>query len=252
MSVNLDAQEVIPPEFIANGGAVDITDPTTYNHLSSITIYDSQGSPHVSSTYYVANNDGAGVGQNEWDAYFYIDGVAVNSAEAVINGINDTPPIVAVPGAPDGGAHIPVHMIFDASGALSTPIVKESMGPYESDDIDSSLLVEDFEFTYSFGDLTQFSSSFAVRDLSQDGLPVGTLTGIDIGDDGAVLARFSNGGIEVLGKVALTRFANSQGLTKVGDTTWKESLSSGEAISGQSGDREFWFNTVRSFRGFER
>ncbi|MDC9729764.1 MAG: flagellar hook-basal body complex protein, partial [Methyloprofundus sp.] len=53
------------------------------------------------------------------------------------------------------------------------------------------------------------------------------------------LARFSNGGIEILGKVALTRFANSQGLTKVGDTTWKESLASGEAISGQAGTGSF-------------
>jgi flagellar hook protein FlgE len=43
----------------------------------------------------------------------------------------------------------------------------------------------------------------------------------------------------VLGKVALTRFANLQGLTKVGDTTWKESISSGEAISGQAGTGNF-------------
>jgi flagellar hook protein FlgE len=77
MSVNLDAQEVTPAAFIV-AGAVDITDPTTYNHLSSITIYDSQGSPHVASTYYVSEKigDDPETGTpNQWKAFYYIDGV---------------------------------------------------------------------------------------------------------------------------------------------------------------------------------
>ena len=250
MSVNLDAQQVTPPAYIAAGvaadvaagnpvgttaGIVDITDPTTYNHLSSITIYDSQGSPHVSSTYYVADKIGdtpeSGI-PNQWKAFYYIDGVAVNPATSLVNVPSSTLPGTVTP-------HDPVTVIFSSAGTLTSPLGKVDMGPYVSTEIDSGLSVDDINFTYSFGDSTQFSSSFAVRDLSQDGLPVGTLTGIDIGDDGAVLARFSNGGVEILGKVALTRFANSQGLTKVGDTTWKESISSGEAISGQAGTGNF-------------
>ncbi len=235
MSVNLDAQEVTPPAFIAAGNVVDITDPTTYNHLSSITIYDSQGSPHVSSTYYVTDNQGGGGGTpNQWKAFYYIDGVAVNPAVVTPTPVPAQEPVPGV-----GDIHYPVQVEFSPSGTLTNPLGKVDMGPYISTEIDSSLSVDPIEFTYSFGDSTQFSSAFAVRDLSQDGLPVGTLTGIDIGDDGAVLARFSNGGVEILGKVALTRFANSQGLTKVGDTTWKESIGSGEAISGQAGTGNF-------------
>jgi flagellar hook protein FlgE len=232
MSVNLDAQEIRPNPFTG----VDITAPSSYNHLSSVTIYDSQGSPHVSSVYYVADKigDNPETGTpNQWQAFYYIDGIAVNSAADILAGAP------AVPGGPLGGVHKPVVVTFDTSGALLTPLGKIDMGPYPSSDIDSSLSVKDFKFSYTFGDSTQFSSAFSVRNLSQDGLPVGTLTGLDIGDDGAVIAQFSNGGVEVLGKVALTRFDNSQGLTKAGDTTWKESLASGEAISGQAGTGNF-------------
>jgi flagellar hook protein FlgE len=55
---------------------------------------------------------------------------------------------------------------------------------------------------------TQYSANFSVQDLSQDGLPTGNLTGISINDEGVVSANFSNGGSDILGKVALTRFAN--------------------------------------------
>jgi flagellar hook protein FlgE len=164
MSVNLDAQEVTPAAFIV-AGAVDITDPTTYNHLSSITIYDSQGSPHVASTYYVSEKigDDPEIGTpNQWKAFYYIDGVAINPASS-------TP--ILVPDIGAGETHDPITVVFNSAGILDSPLGKVDMGPYVSTEIDSSLSVDDLKFTYSFGDSTQFSSAFAVRDLSQDGLP---------------------------------------------------------------------------------
>jgi flagellar hook protein FlgE len=81
---------------------------------------------------------------------------------------------------------------------------------------------------------TQFSSAFEVTSLEQNGLPVGRLTGIDIGPDGLVRATYSNGTSEPIVRVALIRFANDQGLNQQSGTTWKESILSGEALAGEA------------------
>jgi len=235
--VNLDSNElrsiVHQPVFVG----VNPTDPTTYNHTSSITIYDSQGNAHIASMYYVANTIGdtpeTGI-PNEWDAYFFIDGEAFDST-----GQHYSDDAVTFPTALPMAQHIPEHVIFNTNGSIQAPNIALNFGPIASNDIDTSLEVDPLVFTYDLGESTQFSSDFSVKDLSQDGLAVGTLTGIDIDDSGAVLARFSNGGIDVLGKVALTRFANVQGLAKVGDTSWKETVDSGDAIAGQAGTGNF-------------
>ena len=91
---------------------------------------------------------------------------------------------------------------------------------------------------------TQFASSFEVTSLEQDGLAVGRLTGIDIGGDGLVRATYSNGTSEPLSRIALVSFANEQGLTQVGNSGWKESISSGEALAGEAGSGTF--GTVNS------
>lgn len=75
--------------------------------------------------------------------------------------------------------------------------------------------------------------------MTQNGLPAGRLTGIDIDDEGVIFARFSNGGSQTMGKVALTRFANNNGLAKLGDTSWGQSANSGEPIPGQAGANNF-------------
>ncbi len=253
--VNLNAQELKPAVFTS----VDPTDATTYNHTSSITIYDSQGNAHIASMYYVTQTVGdipeTGA-TNQWDAYFFIDGEAFDS-----DGQHHSDDTATFPAALPMSSHAPTTLDFNTNGTLNTittsapvtvpPTIPTpagvaipspqtfDIGPITSSDISDSLDVDPLQFSYGFGESTQFSSAFAVRDLAQDGLSVGTLTGIDIDDSGAVLARFSNGGIDVLGKVALTRFANSQGLAKVGDTSWEETVDSGEAIAGQAGTGNF-------------
>ena len=75
--------------------------------------------------------------------------------------------------------------------------------------------------------------------LEQDGLAVGRLTGIDIGADGLIRATYSNGTSEPLARIALVNFANEQGLTQIGNSSWKESISSGEALAGEAGSGTF-------------
>jgi flagellar hook protein FlgE len=86
---------------------------------------------------------------------------------------------------------------------------------------------------------TQVQQKFSVNAMSQNGLPAGRLTGIDIDDEGVIFARFSNGGSQTVGKVALTRFPNNNGLSKLGDTSWGQSANSGEPIRGEAGANNF-------------
>ena len=86
---------------------------------------------------------------------------------------------------------------------------------------------------------TQFASNFEVTALNQDGLAVGRLTGIDIGADGLVRATYSNGTSQPLSRIAMVNFANEQGLSQIGSTSWKESIVSGEALAGEAGSGTF-------------
>ncbi|BCG65265.1 MAG: flagellar hook protein FlgE [Methyloprofundus sp.] len=226
--VNLDATEIEPVNFdAALAIPVDPADAKTYNHSSSVTIYDSQGNSHIASMYYTTDKKGDGTGtSNQWQSYFFIDGVPFN-----VDGTKAIDP---------GTPHASTQLEFDSSGTLTAPDpAKISFANIASTDIDPTLNVADLNFTFDFGETTQFSTNFSVQDLSQDGLPAGNLIGIDISDEGVVLARFSNGGSDILGKVALTRFANPQGLTKAGDTSWRESTASGETVPGQPGTGSF-------------
>ena len=65
-------------------------------------------------------------------------------------------------------------------------------------------------------------------------MAVGRLTGIDIAEDGLVQARYSNGTASPIGRVAMARFSNVQGLTQIGNSAWKESIDSGEALGGEA------------------
>ncbi len=202
---------------------VDPKNPDSYNHTTSMTIYDSQGNSHIASTYFVSQSP---VTQNSWNAYLFVDGKAFN-----VDGSGAPIPL--------DGSQTAMPITFDTAGKLTAPLTPVAYGPLASADIDPNQLVADLNLSFDFTGTTQYSSVFSVNNLSQDGLPSGNLTGISVDDAGVVFAKYSNGGVSPLGKVALTRFANPQGLAKLGDSTWAQSGDSGEPIPGEPGNGSF-------------
>ena len=79
----------------------------------------------------------------------------------------------------------------------------------------------------------------AVTALRQDGFASGRLTGININEEGIVLARFTNGQSSPLGRLALAGFPNPQGLQPVGDNQWAETFAAGDTILGVAGEGDF-------------
>jgi flagellar hook protein FlgE len=95
--------------------------------------------------------------------------------------------------------------------------------------------VNDVTFPVDFGGSTQYGSLFTVNALSQDGFASGKLAGFNIGDDGVILGRYTNGQSRNLGQVILASFRNPQGLQPMGNNIWTATSTSGAEMDGAPG-----------------
>jgi len=202
---NLDARapvaaSVIPP-----------TPRTTYG--TSLTVYDSQGAEVPVSLYF------------ERVASTVADPAAVPPVSATDNwDVYD----VATGGAPL------FQMQFNANGKLTAPAVSPTLMIATP-----STTTPDISAALDISKVTQFGSSFAVSNLTQDGYPPGELTGLSIGESGVITTRFSNGQTQAAGQILLADFRNVQGLKPLGNNAWAATFDSGLPVQGKAGDGKF-------------
>lgn len=83
--------------------------------------------------------------------------------------------------------------------------------------------------------LTQVAAPSSTSSTQQDGSASGTLTDFNIGSDGTITGSFTNGTTAPLGQIALASFADEQGLQRLGDTDYAQTLASGQAVIGIPG-----------------
>ena len=208
----------------ASGNAVDPanfdpTDSDTYTSSTPVVIYDSLGDSHTVTQYFMKDSTAAATNPNTWRLVTYMDGKPID--------------ITGGTGTPAGAV-----LTFDSQGALTTQtpatIVTEQLGAAGAGVITNGADgTQTFEI--DFDNITQYAAAFEVNSLAQNGSTVGQLTNVDIGSNGLVSATYSNGTTVNLGMVAMAKFANPQGLTQIGDTSWKSSLDSGEAVPSVAG-----------------
>ncbi len=180
----------------------DPAEPTSYNHSTSVTTYDSLGAPHTQTLYFVK-----GAADNAWTAHVTIDGTEVGTGTA---------------------------LAFDNNGVLTTP----ASGSFTLPAFTPGTGAADITMTVNLADTTQFGGSFAVNSISQDGAATGTLSGLEIDSEGIVIARYTNGQSLSLGKIAMANFANPQGLQQI-DGSWAATVASGEPILGEANTGRF-------------
>lgn len=214
------------------------SDPGTYNHATSTTIFDSLGNSHVISMYFVKQEVTNTTAANSWQMHVLIDNADVGDpligttpSRATFNVVfeddgtlNDslTDSVLISNWVPldetgnSNGADGPLNVVN--GGALPLPVPPTSSN-----------------FEISLAELTQYGSPFAVNDLSQNGYTTGRLVGLDVDSSGIILSRFSNGESLVLGQVALANFNAVEGLAPNGDTVWTQTFASGDPIVGSPG-----------------
>ncbi len=180
--------------------AVPPTPRTTYG--TSLTAFDSQGNTVPVSLYFQRV---ASTTTDNWDVY----DVAT------------------------GGTAL-FQMQFDANGALVAPATSPTLTIATP-----SAVTPNISATLDISKATQFGSSFAVSNLTQDGYAPGELTGLTIGESGVITTRYSNGQTQAAGQVMLADFRNVQGLQPLGNNNWAATYASGLAVQGQAGDGKF-------------
>lgn len=199
---------------------------STYNDSTSFTVYDSLGESHIVTLYFRKENT-TPPANAEWQTIAVWDD---KKATAQL-----------LPGD---------NLVFNSAGQLVTPPVPTVTLPAATlNDPANGYLTNGSQYVndlvINFGDAagirtpTQYASGFDVTSLSQDGSTVGFLTGVDIDAFGKVLASYSNGDSAYLAQVSIVRFANVQGLKQVGNSSWKQTIASGEPITGQANTGTF-------------
>lgn len=89
--------------------------------------------------------------------------------------------------------------------------------------------------TLNLSGLTQYAGSNTVSTKS-DGYAAGTLDSVSFDTSGVLTGTYSNGVKQTIAQVAVAKFANTSGLTKLGDSLYEESNNSGEAVIKKATD----------------
>lgn len=198
IGLNLPANAPVP-----TATPFDPTLPSSYNHATSMTVYDSLGTSHTATMYFVKDATA-----NSWSQQLYVDDNPVGGTNTL--SFNNAGELTA-----------------PASGLVSYPAYNPGTG------------AADLDLSFDYTDTTQYGQEFSVNSLQQDGFTTGRMTGIEVSGTGVVSARFTNGQSTQLGKVALAIFSNPNGLQQQGDTSWAETFTSGGPRLGEAGTSNF-------------
>lgn len=226
MAANLDANAIAPATtafpWVAPASATDVPDPRTYNSATSFTVYDSLGNSHIVNTYFVKSTVApTAPATSVWNAYMSIDGRWDMGS-------------TGVPAAPNAIFEFDTAgQVVPTSTTINNITFTTSLLPVGSPAGAANITIPATSFDYS--GMTQFGSPFSVSTLYQNGYTSGRLAGFSIGQDGVILARYSNGQSQNLGQVALANFINPQGLSAKGDNKWVETPDSGQPLVGGPG-----------------
>ncbi|MEY5028290.1 MAG: Flagellar hook protein FlgE [Pseudomonadota bacterium] len=128
-------------------------------------------------------------------------------------------------------------LTFDSRGNLYSPTVATRL-------VQPSGSAYNLSFSMNYEGSTQYASSFSILSQDQNGKPEGDLIGLDVGNDGLVLASYSNGSQKKLAKVVLANFSAPTGLRQIGDSNYVATAQSGALALGEASSAGF--GTVRA------
>lgn len=201
VALNLDARTEAPP---ASSRAASGT---------SLQVYDSLGIAHPVSLYFERSGANA---NNTWEVFDGLDDPAA------------VPPVVAtslgtITFNPDGSiATNPATLTLSVTPAPATGAAPVPMS-----------------MTVDLSKVTQYGNSFSVSKLSQDGYAAGEFIGVNVSEDGTLMASYSNGVTRGEVRMSMATFINPQGLTPASNGNWIASASSGEPVPGTAGAGNF-------------
>jgi len=225
----------------------DPTNPATYSYKSDVTVFDSLGSVHNISLYFVKTGTDAS-GNAVWDWHATVDGgeltggTAGTPTEITAAGIGASTPSTVAGGITTPGTQ---SLVFDpADGALITEISPTITIPWLSASAGG--------ISFNFGSATttdaqavvgtgkdgtlQLAGSFATRFMTADGFASGFLDHLETDSTGRIHGVFTNGQRRPLFQVALAKFPNEGVLSKLGNNMLAETIASGTPVLEKPGN----------------
>ncbi|EMD6372968.1 TPA: flagellar hook protein FlgE [Morganella morganii] len=210
LTINLNSDDKVP-----SVSTFDPNNPDSYNFSTTMTTYDSQGNTHEVAVYFIKTGD------NKWTVK------AKDSSDKAAT-------------VKDLGT-----MEFDANGKLAKMQADDGTGTMTD--------VDNFDFAYNGlngaanGNITldmsktrqQKVSESSVSKIDVDGYQSGEYTSFKIENDGTITANYSNQQKRTVGKIALSAFANNNGLASQGGNVWKATNASGNPMDGVPGTGQF-------------
>ncbi len=192
------------------------SDPVPSEFHSPVQVYDSLGVARTLDLIYTKTANGA------YTLTATLDGVATQ---------------VSVDG---GAAAASGSLTFDSSGQLTAPdtiaIVPDQTGLAGATipQINISLYEKNPDGTNGKSFITNYNATSAVAAAEQDGFASGTLAGLSFSPngDGLILAVYSNGQTRTLGQVAIATFFAQEGLSRLGDNLFGQTVASGAPSIG--------------------
>ncbi|MBO9480824.1 flagellar hook protein FlgE [Salinisphaera sp. G21_0] len=195
-SANLDARASVLT------GTIDTSDPGTFNSTMAFDVNDSLGASHTVSLYFAKTAD------NTWQVDLYFDNAATADLSQSIS--------------------------FNSDGSLATPAggsITLGIAAGDSRLAGAGTMSMDIDISR----FSQLGADFSVNQVAQNGFPPGSLTGIQITQEGILQALYSNGQTQTQGQVVLADFPNDSGLIPMGDSLWQSSFASGNPLVGTPG-----------------
>lgn len=179
----------------------DATDPQSFNSSIVSVVYDSRGSQHSVTQYFVLT------GTNQVTAHYSFDGTPLATTTTLDFGtdgklVSPAGTVALALGTPPGAAALTVALDYTGT--------------------------------------TQYAGEASTTVNSTNGYASGALSGVSIDEDGSVFAQYSNGQKQKAGTLAIATFPAENALIPVSDTSWTTSNASGDALyftpgSGQAG-----------------
>jgi len=174
-------------------------DKDSYNFLRTSTVYDSLGTAHTVTQYFIKTDT------NTVGVAYAVDGQDAGRIDPGLTFLSNGKLDLADPA--------------NATRTLS----------FTPDGADPVTLVIDYTGT------TQYTGSPTESVNRANGYASGNFLGIELGTDGAVIAKYSNDERQVVGMLALATFPSEASLTAVSDTSWIASTKSGTPLYATPG-----------------
>ncbi|HYE71736.1 MAG TPA: flagellar hook protein FlgE [Blastocatellia bacterium] len=180
-----------------------------------VQVYDSKGDAHNLEMIFTKQANGS---------YLLSASLDGNPAQLSVNG--------------GAASATPATFTFDADGQITAP-ASLSIIPDETVLNGTSLpsIAINLYQENGAGNITNYAAPSGVASTNQDGFSAGDLAGLSLSNDrnGILSAVFSNGQRRPLGQIALAVFNAQNGLRRLGNNLFGETLASGQASIGVAG-----------------